>query len=137
VNSLLQLIQCGQSYWMDNLSRGMIQTGALTKRIFGEGLRGITSNPAIFNRVISKSRAYDAQIQALARRKMPVEGIYEELAIKDIQDACDFLRPVFDESEGKDGYVSFEVSPYLAHDTQATMQERDAYSREATGPMSL
>jgi transaldolase len=93
VNSLLQLIQCGQSYWMDNLSRGMIQTGALTKRIFGEGLRGITSNPAIFNRAISKSRAYDAQIQALARRKMPVEGIYEELAIKDIQDACDFSGP--------------------------------------------
>jgi transaldolase len=123
MNSLLQLIQCGQSYWMDNLSRGMIQRGALKKRIASEGLRGITSNPAIFNKAISKSTDYDAQIRDLARDAARVEDIYEQLVVKDVQDACDLLRPVFDESKGVDGFVSLEVSPYMAHDTERTMQE--------------
>src|SRR5919198_438317 len=123
MNSLLELIQCGQSYWMDNLTRGMIRSGALKKRIVEAGLRGITSNPAIFNKAISKSSDYEAQISELARREMGVQEIYEQLAVKDIQDACDLLRPVFDESQGIDGFVSLEVSPYLAHETQATMRE--------------
>jgi transaldolase len=123
MNSLLELIQCGQSYWMDNLSRGMIQSGALKKRIIKEGLRGITSNPTIFNKAISKSIDYDAQIRDLSRNAARVEDIYEQLVVKDVQDACDLLRPVFDESKGVDGFVSLEVSPYLAHDTERTMQE--------------
>ncbi len=123
MNSLLELIQCGQSYWMDNLSREIIQSGALQKRIIKEGLRGITSNPTIFNKAISKSSDYDAQIRDLARETARVEDIYEQLVVKDVQDACDLLRPVFDESKGVDGFVSLEVSPYLAHETEGTMQE--------------
>jgi transaldolase len=123
MSSLIELIQCGQSYWMDNLSRGVIQSGALKKRIVKQGLRGITSNPTIFNKAISKSADYDGQIRHLARAGAPVEDIYEQLVVKDVQNACDLLRPVFDESKGVDGFVSLEVSPYLAHDTERTMQE--------------
>src|SRR5919109_677755 len=123
MNSLLQLIHCGQSYWLDNLTRRMIHSGALKKRIVEEGLRGVTSNPAIFNKAISKSDDYDAQIKGFTRNEIAVEDIYEQLAVEDIQDACDLLRPVFDESQGIDGFVSLEVSPYLAHETQATMRE--------------
>jgi transaldolase len=123
MNGLLQLIQCGQSYWMDNLTQGMIQSGALKRRIAEEGLRGITSNPAIFNKAISKSSDYDAQLSELARKNAPVEDIYEQLAVKDIQDACDLLRPVFEDSKDVDGFVSLEVSPYLAHETEGTMEE--------------
>ena len=123
MNSLNQLIQCGQSYWLDNLTRAMIQNGALKKRVVEEGLRGVTSNPAIFNKAIAKSNDYDAQLKELARGEGPVEGVYEQLVIKDIQDACDILKPVFDASDGIDGFVSLEVSPYLAHETQGTMQE--------------
>jgi len=123
MNSLNQLIQCGQSYWLDNLTRAMIQDRALKKRVAEEGLRGVTSNPAIFNKAIVKSNDYDAQLKELARGEGPVEGVYEQLVIKDIQDACDILKPVFDASDGIDGFVSLEVSPYLAHETQGTMQE--------------
>jgi transaldolase len=101
----------------------MIHSGALKKRIVEEGLRGVTSNPAIFNKAISKSDDYDAQIKGFTRNEIAVEDIYEQLAVEDIQDACDLLRPVFDESQGIDGFVSLEVSPYLAHETQATMRE--------------
>ena len=109
MNSLLELIQCGQSYWLDNLTREMIQSGALKKRIVEEGLRGITSNPAIFNKAISRSSDYDAQIKELASGEMPVESIYEQLVIKDIQDACDLLRPVYDESQRLDGFGGVEA----------------------------
>jgi transaldolase len=123
MNPLVQLIECGQSYWLDNLTRGMIQSGRLKKRIVEEGLRGITSNPAIFNKAISNSSDYDAEIRELARRELSAEEVYEELAVKDIQDACDLLRPVFEQSQGVDGFVSLEVSPYLAHDAEGTMRE--------------
>ncbi len=123
MNSLHQLIQCGQSYWLDNLTRGMIQNGALKRRVTEEGLRGVTSNPAIFNKSIVKSKDYDAQLRELARGEASVSEIYDQLVIKDIQDACDILKPVFDTSDGVDGFVSLEVSPYLAHETQGTMQE--------------
>jgi transaldolase len=120
---ILELIDAGQSYWLDNLTREMIQSGALKKRIVEEGLRGITSNPAIFNKAISKSAAYDSQIESLARSEAPVEEIYEQLVVKDIQDACDLLMRVYESSRGADGFVSLEVSPYLAHDTEGTMHE--------------
>jgi transaldolase len=123
MNSLHQLIQCGQSYWLDNLTREMIQNGALKRRVTEEGLRGVTSNPAIFNKSIMKSKDYDAQLRELARGEASVSEIYDQLVIKDIQDACDILKPVFDTSDGVDGFVSLEVSPYLAHETQGTMQE--------------
>ncbi|HWP59423.1 MAG TPA: transaldolase [Candidatus Acidoferrales bacterium] len=137
MSALTELIECGQSYWLDNLTRDMIQSGALKKRIVEEGLRGITSNPAIFNKAISKTGDYDAQIQALAGSEAPVEEIYERLAIKDVQDACDLLKPVFTDSGGVDGFVSLEVSPYLAHDTEGTMEEARRLFRRVERPNVL
>lgn len=123
MNNLLKLIDYGQSYWLDNLTRGKIKDGELKKRVTKQGLRGITSNPAIFNKAISNSSDYDSQIKQLVNQKKSIHEIYEELTVKDVQDACDVLRPVFDESEGVDGFISLEVSPYLAHDTEGTKEE--------------
>ncbi|NIT56180.1 MAG: transaldolase, partial [Aliifodinibius sp.] len=123
MNPLLKLIEYGQSYWLDNLTRGMIKSGDLKKRVTEQGLRGVTSNPAIFNKAISKSGDYDDQIRELVQQKKSVPEIYEALVVKDVQDACDILRPVYDESDSQDGFVSLEVSPHLAHDTHGTMGE--------------
>lgn len=123
MNNLLKLIDYGQSYWLDNLTRKMIKNGALRKRVEKEGLRGITSNPAIFNKAISGGKDYDTQIKQLVKQKKSITQIYEELTVKDVQDACDILKKVYDESDGLDGYVSLEVSPYLAHDTEGTLNE--------------
>jgi transaldolase len=123
MNPLRELLRHGQSYWLDNLTRGMIRSGELERRVREEGLRGVTSNPAIFNKAISSGHDYDEQIGALVREGLGVGAIYEELAVADIRDACDVLRPVWDESKGVDGYVSLEVSPYLAHDADATTEE--------------
>jgi transaldolase/glucose-6-phosphate isomerase len=120
---LLELIKYGQSYWLDNLTRTMIKNGELKQRVDTQGLRGITSNPAIFNKAISTSKDYDAQIAQLVRQDSAIEDIYEQIVVTDVQDACDILRPVYDASAAEDGYVSLEVSPYLAHDTDGTMQE--------------
>ena len=123
MNSLMKLFEFGQSYWIDNLNRKMITSGDLKRRVTAEGLRGITSNPAIFNKAISKSDEYDGQIKDLAQQGYTTDKIYEALVIKDVQDACDILRPVYESSEGLDGYVSLEVSPYLARHTEETMVE--------------
>lgn len=123
MNALQQLIKHGQSYWLDNLSRGMIRSGELEKRVKEQGLRGITSNPTIFNKAISESDDYDDQIEQLVADGKAIHEIYEELTVKDVQDACDILRPVFYESSSMDGFVSLEVSPYLAHDTEGTVEE--------------
>jgi transaldolase len=133
-NSLLKLQEAGQSYWLDNLTRGMIRSGALRKRVTDEGLRGITSNPAIFNKAILKSRDYDEQIDELTRKGLPVQEIYERVAICDIQEACDLLCPVYEESAGVDGFVSLEVSPYLAHDTQGTIEEARRLFKQVNRP---
>ncbi|MGH7835576.1 MAG: transaldolase [Candidatus Binatia bacterium] len=131
---LLKLLEAGQSYWLDNLTRGMIRSGGLRKRVTEERLRGITSNPAIFNKAILKSRDYDAQIDELTGKGLPVQEIYEQIAIRDIQDACDLLRPVYDESPGEDGFVSLEVSPYLAHDIQGTIEEARRLFKQVNRP---
>ncbi|WP_159522569.1 transaldolase [Sunxiuqinia indica] len=118
-----KLLEYGQSYWLDNLSREIITNGELENRIKNEGLRGITSNPSIFNKAISSGHLYDDQIKALAGKGKKPDEIYEALAIQDIQKACDLLRPVFDASNGEDGFVSLEVSPYLARETEKTKAE--------------
>jgi transaldolase len=123
MNSLLKLIDYGQSYWLDNLSRKMILNGELKKRVTEQGLRGMTSNPSIFNKAITKSEDYDDQIAQLGEQDKSTAEIYEALVIKDVQDACDTLRPVYEESRALDGYVSLEVSPYLAQHSEATMAE--------------
>ena len=123
MNNLVNLINFGQSYWLDNISRDKLKNGELKRRVEEEGLRGVTSNPSIFYNAISGSDSYDEQIMKLVKENKTTPEIYEELAVKDVQDACDIMKPVFDSSDGLDGYVSIEVSPYLANDTEGTMFE--------------
>lgn len=123
MNRLRKLATYGQSFWMDDLSRDLLRSGDLPRRIREEGLRGITSNPAIFSQAIGSSTAYDEQIARGARGGRTALQIYEELAGQDIRDACDALLPVYRETHGVDGYVSLEVSPLLARDTAGSVTE--------------
>lgn len=123
MDSLLKLAKLGQSYWLDNLTRQMIKNGDLQRRVTEEDLRGITSNPSIFNEAIAKSDDYDAQIQALRADGLSPVEIYEVLVTADVQNACNILRPVYDKLAGRDGFVSLEVSPHLAHDTEGSIKE--------------
>ncbi|GAB4377989.1 MAG: transaldolase [Calditrichia bacterium] len=123
MSNLIKLLEAGQSCWLDNLTREKIRSGELKKRVEQEALRGITSNPSIFNKAISEGRDYEDQIRQLARAGKSVTEIYEIVVVQDIQDACDILRPVYEESGGEDGYVSLEVSPYLAHNPRGTVAE--------------
>lgn len=123
MNPLQQLFEQGQSVWLDNLTRGMVATGELERRVREEGVRGVTSNPAIFHKAIAKGGEYDPQIAALARQGATVQEIYERLVVEDVQAACDVLRPLYEASEGGDGFVSLEVSPYLIHDPEGTLAE--------------
>lgn len=123
MNPLLQLLTCGQSYWLDNLTRDMLSSGALQHRVTEQGLRGITSNPATFQKAILDSQAYDAQIEQLVDAGHEVTTLYEQLVVTDVQSACDLMRPVYEDSEGVDGFVSLEVSPHLAYDADGTRQE--------------
>jgi transaldolase/glucose-6-phosphate isomerase len=120
---LFELLEHGQSYWLDNLSREMIRSGELRRRVEQEGLRGVTSNPAIFHKAISAGEAYDEEIEALVSRGATVPDVYEALVVSDIRDACDVLRPVYDASDAADGFVSLEVSPRLIHDTPGSIDE--------------
>ena len=123
MNPLTELIKHGQSYWLDNLTRGKIQSGELKDRVENQGLRGITSNPAIFMKAITQSVDYDEQIRELAGKGRSTQEIYEALTIQDIQNACDILHPVYVKSDGTDGFVSLEVSPHLARKCEETMDE--------------
>jgi transaldolase/glucose-6-phosphate isomerase len=123
-NPLKQLLNYGQSLWLDYIRRDLFTTGKLTQLIREDGLRGMTSNPSIFEKAIADSSLYDDMLHSLAARKdLNTIGIYEQIAIRDIQDAADALRPVYQESKFRDGYVSLEVSPYLARKTQETIDE--------------
>src|SRR4029077_15218306 len=114
----------GQAIWLDFLSRRFIAEGGLKKLIDEDGLTGVTSNPSIFKKAIGDSSDYDAAIRALVEeRDGDVMRLYEQLAIADIQNAADVLRPVYKQSERADGLVSLEVSPYIARDTAATVAE--------------
>ncbi len=128
-NHLLEIKDYGQSIWMDNLTRDLIQSGDL-KRMIDRGVRGLTSNPAIFEKAIVGNAIYDADIEAGIRAGTPVEKIYESLVFEDIRHACDIFRPVYDESGGLDGYVSIEVPPTIALDTEATISEALRYYQE-------
>ncbi len=123
MNTLIELLNYGQSYWLDNLTRKKISGGELKKRVSQQGLRGITSNPSIFNKAISEGDSYDVQIAKLVKQGNNPGQIYDALTIKDVQDACDILKPVYTSSKGADGFVSLEVSPFLARDTKGTIEE--------------
>ncbi len=123
MNPLVKLRECGQSPWYDYIRRGMITSGQLQTLIDQDGLMGMTSNPAIFEKAIAGSTDYDDALKHAASDVIGVKGIYERLAIKDIQDAADVMHSVYESSKGRDGYVSLEVSPDLAFDTQRTIEE--------------
>jgi transaldolase / glucose-6-phosphate isomerase len=123
-NPLKSLSQFGQSVWLDYIRRDLISTGELARLIEEDGLKGMTSNPTIFEKAISGSRDYLPRLQELAqRRDLDAKAIYEQVAVRDIQDAADVLHPVYDQTKRRDGYVSLEVSPYLAHKTRETIEE--------------
>ena len=122
-SSLGNLMHLGQSIWLDYIHRTMLSSGELKTLIEVRGVRGVTSNPTIFEQAIGKSDAYDAEIARLAREGKDALGIYEALAIADIRGACDLFRPIHEMSGGNDGFVSMEVSPRLAHDTAGTLAE--------------
>jgi transaldolase/glucose-6-phosphate isomerase len=123
-NPLTQLQTFGQSIWLDYIRRDLLQGGELQRLITEDGLRGMTSNPSIFEKAIAGSTQYQDFLDSLAgRTDLDAKGRYELLAIRDIQDAADLLGPVYQNTKKRDGYVSLEVSPYLAHDTNGTIDE--------------
>jgi transaldolase/glucose-6-phosphate isomerase len=123
-NPLRALLSYGQSMWLDYIRRDLITSGSLKKMIDDDGLRGMTSNPAIFEKAIAESSLYDDMLKSLASRNdLDTTARYEQIAIRDIQDVADVLRPVYESSKFRDGYVSLEVSPLLALKTQETIDE--------------
>src|SRR5256885_581647 len=123
-NPLKQLLEQGQSMWLDYIRRDLIIGGKLKQMIEGDGLRGMTSNPSIFEKAIAESSLYDDILKSLASRAdLDATGRFEQIAIRDIQDAADVLRPVYESSNFRDGFVSLEVSPFLARKTRETIEE--------------
>lgn len=120
MNSIEQLATLGQSIWLDNIHRRLLESGELAQLI-AQGVRGLTSNPSIFEKAIAGSTAYDTAIAALSRDGLAAETILERLVIDDIRRAADLFQPVFERTAGVDGYVSVEVPPALAHDSNATI----------------
>lgn len=123
MNPLVELQTYGQSFWYDNMRRKFLLDGSLATLIADDGLRGVTSNPTIFEKAIGGSDDYDAQIAALAQQGADLKDVYESLVIADIRMACDLFADLYARSNAQDGYVSLEVSPHLAHHTEGTVEE--------------
>jgi len=122
-NPLRALLAYGQSPWMDYIRRDLLTSGGLKKYIDNDGLRGMTSNPAIFEKAITGSNLYADILTSPTAKTLDAKGLFEKIAIRDVQDACDIFKSVYAESKRRDGYVSLEVSPYLANDTKGTIEE--------------
>jgi transaldolase len=122
-NPLFRLTEQGQSVWLDYIRRGILDNGELEGMIRGSALRGVTSNPTIFEQAIGGSDDYDAELEQLADQGMGADQVFERLAVADIQRAADLFRQIYEQSGGTDGFVSLEVSPVLADDTEATLAE--------------
>lgn len=122
-NPLRLLQDYGQSVWLDYIRRSLLTSGELRRLIEEDGLRGMTSNPAIFEKAIAGSTDYEQMLTSLAPQSLDAKSLYEQLAIRDIQDAADVLQPMYEQTRRRDGYVSLEVSPTLARDTQGTLEE--------------
>jgi len=121
MNPLLQVRALGQQIWLDNLSRALLDGGDLARLISEDGIAGVTTNPAIFQKAIASGRDYESDLARLKQQPITAEERYERLAIADVQRACDLLHPLFEQSRGNAGYVSLEVSPALAHDAEGTV----------------
>src|SRR5919197_227267 len=124
-NRLVEIMKLGQSIWYDNIRRAMLTSGDLAKKIEEDDLRGVTSNPTIFEKAITGSTDYDEQLRSLIQAGRGVNEIYEALVIEDIGQAADILKPVYDKTQCIDGYISLEVNPRLAHDTKGTVDEAE------------
>src|SRR3981081_2182187 len=122
-NPLKGLLAHGQSPWMDYIRRDLLTGGGLKKYIDDDGLRGMTSNPAIFEKAITGSNLYNDILTSPDAKKLDANGLFEKIAIRDVQDACDIFKPVYAETRRRDGYVSLEVSPFLGFDTHASLAE--------------
>jgi transaldolase len=125
---LHQLSALGQSVWIDSLSRAWLETGELTRMMEEDAVVGVTSNPTIFQKAMAEGERYDDQLREVLDSGIDdLKEVFLQLAVRDIQDACDLFRPVWDEGQGQDGYVSMEVDPQLAHDTEATIEEAQRF----------
>lgn len=133
-NPLIQLQQFGQSVWLDYLHRRMFTSAELARLIEEDGLRGVTSNPAIFQKAIGDSEVYDEAIAALAKQGRSSEEIYQALVVEDVRQAADLFRPVYEASDGEHGFVSLEVNPHLAHDAEGTVREARMFWRLLARP---
>lgn len=122
-NPLKGLLEYGQSPWMDYIRRDLLTGGGLQKMIEEDGLRGQTSNPSIFEKAITGSQLYADILNSPEAKRLDAKGVYEKIAIRDVQDACDIFKPIYQSTRRRDGYVSLEVSPYLANDTKGTLEE--------------
>jgi transaldolase len=131
---LAALTAAGTSVWLDQIRRSLITSGELERLERELSLRGVTSNPAIFEKAILGSTDYDEQIAELAPKGLSAREIYDEIAVLDVQLACDVLRPVWDEANHADGFVSLEVEPALAHDTDATLKQAREYWERVDRP---
>lgn len=137
-NPLQELHEAGQSIWLDSIRRSLITSGGLNRLIQEDAMTGITSNPSIFEKAIGESSDYDEKLTSLMKSGKHSAGeLFEALAVEDIQMACDTLRPIYDKSLGRDGYVSLEVSPHLLHDTVGTMAEAKRLHAEVNRPNLL
>ncbi len=122
IDAIRELAWHGQSVWYDGLERNLLRSGALA-RLVVDGVRGLTTNPAIYEKAIAGTRDYDAAVAALASRGLGAKAVYEALAIEDLRAAANLLRPVYDETDGRDGFASLEVSPLVARDARGTVEE--------------
>src|SRR5512132_821172 len=122
-NPLAELAKVGQSVWYDQMERRLVSSGELQKMIDEDDLRGLTSNPTIFEKAIAGSEDYDGQLRQLASQNKSRDDIYDELVIEDISKAADVFKPVYKKTKGVDGFCSLEVSPLLARDTKRTIEE--------------
>lgn len=120
---LHQLAELGQSVWIDSLSRGWIKTGALARWMEEDALSGVTSNPTIFQKAMAEGEWYDDQLREVLKEEDDLKETFLQLAMVDIEEACDLFRKVWDDGDGKDGYISMEVDPNLAYETDATIEE--------------
>lgn len=126
-NPLLELKSHGQSVWYDNIDRSQLVSGQFKRLLDEDGVVGVTANPTIFEKSISAGHAYDEQMNQLIKEGKNTNDIYEAMVIHDIRTVADFLRPIYDQTNGQDGFVSLEVSPDLAHDTQGTISEASRF----------